>query len=77
MPIKNAVGRPPKLNFKIINKLSDSISHNYNISDSCKFAKISRSSYYHYLNNNSVFADEMELARKKQNKVSFNFRTYP
>lgn len=76
MEIKNAVGRPPKLNFKIVNKLSDSISHNYNISDSCKFAKISRSSYYYYLNNNSVFADEMKLARSNQSKVSFNFRTY-
>ena len=76
MAIKNAVGRPTKLNFKIVNKLSDSISHNYNISDSCKFAKISRSSYYYYLNNNSVFADEMKLARKNQTKVSFNFRTY-
>jgi hypothetical protein len=76
MPIKNAVGRPSKLNFKIVNKLYDSISHNYSIGDSCKFAKISRSSYYYYLNTNSVFANEMELARKNQSKVSFNFRTY-
>lgn len=75
MPIKNAIGRPPKMSMKIVNKLADSISHNYNVSDSVKYAKISRSTYYHYLNNEPLFAEAMVLAHRNQRKVSFNFRT--
>jgi hypothetical protein len=75
MAIKNAVGRPPKLNMKIVNKLSDSISHNYNVSDACKHARIGRSTYYSYLKAEPYFADKMAIAKKMQSKVNFNFRT--
>ena len=37
--------------------LADAISHNTNITDSCRFAGTSRSSYYHYLKNNQMFAE--------------------
>lgn len=77
MALKNAVGRPPKFNMKIVDKLSDSISHNYSISDSCKFAKISRASYYHYLRTEPIFKEAMDTAYENQNKVNFNFRTQP
>ena len=75
MAIKNAVGRPPKMSMKIIDKLSDSISRNYNVSDSCKFAKISRSTFYQYLRTEPIFTEKIATARENQNKVSFNFRT--
>lgn len=75
MAIKNAVGRPPKMSMKIIDKLSDSISHNYNVSDSCKYAKIARSTFYQYLKTEPIFANKIAIARENQNKVSFNFRT--
>lgn len=75
MPIKKAIGRPQKFNFKIVNKLSDSISHNYSVSDACKHANISRNTFYRYLKSEPIFADKIAAARKDQSKVSFNFRT--
>lgn len=75
MAIKKAVGRPPKFDMKIVMRLSDSIQNNYSISDSCKFAKISRDSYYRYLKNEPLFREQMALAHHNKNKVNFNFRT--
>jgi hypothetical protein len=74
--VKKTVGRPPVMSVKIMLTLADLISHNYSIVDACKYARVGRSTYYHYFNNNSVFAEEMRLAQENQNKVSFNFRTY-
>lgn len=75
MTIKNAVGRPPKMNFKVIYKITDSISHNYSISDSCKYAGISRVTFYRHLSSNETFAKEIATAKEKQNRVNFNFVT--
>ncbi|MDQ5886074.1 MAG: hypothetical protein QG628_471 [Patescibacteria group bacterium] len=77
MALKNAVGRPPKFNLKTVDKISFYIQRNYNVSDSCKFAQISRSTYYVYLKTEPLFADTIATARDNANKVSFNFRTYP
>lgn len=77
MAIRNAVGRPPKFNMKTVDKLAFYIQRNYSISDACKFAKISRDTYYRYLNTEPLFADSMDTAKNNANKVVFNFRTYP
>ncbi len=77
MAIKQAVGRPPKFNMKTVDKLMFYIERNYNISDSCKLARISRSTFYKYLNTEPLFADSIATAQDNANKVSFNFRTYP
>lgn len=77
MAIKNAVGRPPKFNTKTVNKLAFYIERNYNISDSCRVAQISRSTFYKYLKTEPLFADRIATAQDDANKVSFNFRTYP
>lgn len=77
MAIRNAVGRPPKFNMKTVDKLAFYIQRNYNVSDSCKFARISRSTYYKYLKTEPLFADTVVTAQGNANKVSFNFRTYP
>jgi hypothetical protein len=76
MGIKKAVGRPPKMSMKIIDKLADSISHNYSISDSCRYARISRTTFYHYLKSEPIFKAQIDNAKVNQNKVIFNFRTY-
>ena len=75
MATKNSVGRQPKVNIKIINKLADSISHNYTISDGCQYAGISRQPFYRHLNSNKTFAKEIATAKENQNKVTFNFVT--
>ena len=35
MAAPKAIGRPPKVNYKIIIKLADAIQHNSNITDAC------------------------------------------
>jgi ACT domain-containing protein len=77
MAIRNAVGRPQKFNMKTVDKLAFYIQRNYNVSDSCKFVSISRSTYYKYLKTEPLFADSMAMAQDNANKVSFNFRTVP
>ena len=75
MVIQKTSGRPPKVNYKIMIKLADAIQHNTNISDSCRYAGISRSTYYFYLNHNEVFAEKMAIAHANQNKAVFSFLT--
>ena len=77
MVLKNAVGRPPKFNMKTVDKIVFYMQRNYNVSDSCKFARISRSTYYKYLNTEPLFADCIATAQDNANKVTFDFRTYP
>jgi ACT domain-containing protein len=77
MAVQKAVGRRPKVNYKIIIKLADAIQHNANITDACRYARISRSTYYHYLNNEEVFAETMATAKDNRNKVVFSFLTVP
>jgi hypothetical protein len=75
MTAKKAVGRPPKVNFKIITKLADAIQHNSNITDACRYAKISRDTYYRHLNSEPVFAEKMTIAKDNQNKLVMSFLT--
>lgn len=75
MEIKKSVGRPPKLTYRTMFKLADAIQHNSTITEACRFAGISTSVYYLYMNN-EVFAEKMKLAKENQNKVVFSFCTY-
>lgn len=77
MAIKNSVGRPPKLNLKIVDKLAYYLERNYSISDACKYTNVARSTYYKYLKTEPLFADSMSTAQNNADKVSFNFRTTP
>jgi molybdenum-dependent DNA-binding transcriptional regulator ModE len=76
MTAKKAVGRPPKVNYKIMIKLADAIQHNATITEAAKYAGISRSVYYYHLNNNEVFAEKMVTAKENQNKLVMSFPTY-
>ena len=74
MAIKNAVGRPLKVDYKIMIKLADAIQHNANITDACRYAGISRDTFYRYLNN-KVFAEKMANAKNDQDKLAMSFLT--
>lgn len=74
MAAYRAIGRPPKVNYKIIIRLADAIQHNSNITDACRYAGISRDTYYRHLRN-EVFAETMAVAKDNQNKVVFSFLT--
>ncbi len=56
-------------------KLADAIQHNANITDACRYAGISRDTFYRYLNSEEVFAEKMAVAKDNQNKVVFSFLT--
>jgi len=75
MEIKKAIGRPPRVTYKTMFRLCDAIQHNSTISEACRFAGISRSTYFLYMNN-EVFAEKMNAAKENRNKVVFSFSTY-
>ncbi|HEX8182602.1 MAG TPA: hypothetical protein VF575_03290 [Candidatus Saccharimonadales bacterium] len=74
MTAKKAVGRPPKVNLKIIIKLADAIQHNANVTDACRYAGISRDTFYRHLDND-MFADKIAAAKANQDKLVMSFLT--
>jgi len=69
------VGRPTKVSWTVILKLADALQHNATVGEACRYAGISRQTYYYHLNNDSVFAIQMEAAMNNQNKLVMNFLT--
>ena len=74
MANKKAVGRPSIVNYTIIIKLVDALEHSATVSDACRYAEISRDTYYRHLNSEVVFAEMMGNAKKDQYKLK-NFLT--
>lgn len=72
--VKKATGRPTKINYKTIIKLADAIQHNATVTEACRFAGISRDTYYRHLNQ-PVFAEKIAIAKSNQNKVVMSFLT--
>lgn len=75
MTTKTAIGRPMKVDAKVMTKLIAAIQTNSNIKDACRYAGISRQTYYFYQNNESVFAEKMQIARNNRNKLMMSFLT--
>ena len=75
MAIKKALGRPVKMNYKVMDKLADSIQHNANVTEACKYAGVSRDTFYRYYNEEQVFAEIINKAKDNQNKVVMSFLT--
>lgn len=75
MEIKKAVGRPPKMDYKIMIKLADAIQHNSTVTEACRYVGVSRTVYYNYFNNNQVFSEYMIRAKQNQTKLVFSFLT--
>ena len=75
MVSKKPLGRPPKVNYKTIIKLADAIQHSANIADACRYAGISRQTYYHYLNSEALFAATISTAKANQDKLVMSFLT--
>lgn len=74
MTAKN-IGRPSVVTFKVITMLVDAIQHNTNITDACRYAGISRDTYYRHLSN-TVFAEKMAEAKNNQTKLIMSFPTF-
>lgn len=67
--IKKNIGRPPKVNYKIMAKLEDALANGANVCEACKYAGISRDTYYRYLNEEEVFAKRMRMAYRKRGRI--------
>ncbi len=72
---KKAIGRPHKVTYRTYIKLADAIQHNATVTDACLHAKISRQTFYYYLNNEPVFTEKIIKAYENQNKVVMSFLT--
>lgn len=75
MAIKKAVGRPSEVDYRTMIKLADSIQHNSSITEACRYAGISRDTFYRHLNNEPVFAEKMIVAKDNQRKLVMSFLT--
>jgi len=75
MHYRKGMGRPTKVTWTVIVKLADSLQHNATIGEACRFARISRQTYYNHLNNDEVFAIKMQTAMNNQNKLVMSFLT--
>lgn len=67
--MKKSVGRPLIVNYKVMTKLADALQHSASVSDACRYAGISRDTYYRHLNNERVFAEKMNVAKANQYKL--------
>jgi hypothetical protein len=75
MAALKAIGRPPKINNKIMIMLADAIQHNASITEACRYSGISTDTFFRYMKNNEVFAEKMAIAKDNQNKAVFSFLT--
>ena len=73
--LPKAVGRPNKVDMRVVVRLADMIQHNSTISEACEFTGISRQTYHFYFRNNSYFRSKMIVAKENQNKVVMSFLT--
>lgn len=71
--IKKNVGRPLKVDYKIMGKLEDALRNRSTVSEACKYAGISRDTYYRYLITQDVFAFRMQSARKNKTSLASIF----
>jgi ACT domain-containing protein len=58
-------------------KLADALQHSATVSDACRWAGISRETYYRYCKERPYFADRMVAAKENQYKPThFNLTLF-
>lgn len=75
MTAKKSIGRPYKVDYKVMMKLADSIQYNSTITEACRYAGISRDTFYRHLRYQSVFAEKITQAKDNQKKDPISFLT--
>ena len=69
MITRKAIGRPSKVDVKTITKLVDMLQHSASVSDSCRYAGISRDTFYRHYRHEKTFAEKIDTAKANQYKV--------
>lgn len=62
-PKKRRAGRTSKYSMEIVSKLELAFKNDFNISQACDYANISRDTYYKWLEEKRGFSDKMEAAQ--------------
>lgn len=66
MEIKKAIGRPLKITISTMDKIADAIQNNYSVTDACRYAKVSRDTFYRYLHTEPLFTEKIIAAYENQ-----------
>ncbi len=66
MMIKKSNGRPSVITISTMDKIADAIQTNYNVTDACRYAKVSRDTFYRYLNTEPLFTEKIIAAYENQ-----------
>ena len=75
MEIKKPIGRPRKMDYRVMLTVADAIQHNATVTEACAFVGVSRDLFYRYLKTNTVFAEKMNTAKANRSKAVFCFMT--
>lgn len=65
---KNPRGRPTSMTIDVVSKLLAAFNNDYNITQACAYAGISRETYYKWCEDNPVFSDKMAEAKEAPNR---------
>lgn len=59
-----STGRPSEMTLETVNKLLIAFSNDYNITQACHYADISRETYYTWTEKNKLFSDKMKESKE-------------
>lgn len=68
--IKNNIGRPVIVNYRTLARLEEALENGANVTKACKYAGISRETFYRYVKNEDIFAERIRIARRRSLVVS-------
>ena len=71
--VSTTIGRRNKVTYLTLIKLARDIQNNYTVSAACRNARISRMTYYRYLNNEPEFTEMIIDAYKGQSYIPLYF----
>lgn len=73
MAIRRNVGRPSKVDYRVMMRIAAALQHSASVADACRYAQISRDTYYRHVKNEPEFAKTMRVAKANQ----FRLMSYP
>lgn len=68
---RKPLGRPVKIDQKMIQKLSRALQYGANVTKACDYAGISRDTYYRYMRDDLLFAEQIEKARDSRELIEW------
>lgn len=68
---KKPLGRPNKVDYKVVQRLVKAIQCRSTVTKACDYAGISRDTYYRYIRDDLIFAEQIEKARKNRSLIEW------